>query len=295
LRSTSRFSAVGTNFTISDNPLTKASDYDAFTVVVPGVDPTTGAADLPLAGKGLTFLNANPSVASLVATNQDRLSKNYGKQSEVWQGFDLSASARPGRGTQVQGGFSAGKNVTDSCAVSQLVPEGNIQGISLTGAPNNLTGLVATPFCRQETPWLTQVKGFASYTIPKIDLLISTAFQSVTGPQLAATLVVPNATVQQSLARGLSGGAANITVNIMAPGSAYGDRLNQMDLRFGKIMKFAGGRRITPSVDVFNLFNGNAVLQQTSVYPTSSTQSPWGIPTRVQQGRLMKFTLAMYF
>jgi len=43
---------------------------------------------------------------------------------------------------------------------------------------------------------------------------------------------------------------------------------------------------------LYNLFNGNAVLQETSVYtPSTPTGEPWRTPTRVQQGRLLKFTV----
>jgi hypothetical protein len=197
----------------------------------------------------------------------------------------------------VQGGLSTGKNVADSCAVAAKVPELSIAGVSLTGAPSSTNGLTGTPFCRQETPWLTQVKGFTSYTIPKADVLISAAFQSVPGSQLNATLVVPNTTIQQTLGRLPTGGTAtgNTTLTILGPGSAYGDRLYQTDIRLGKVFRFQGGRRITPSVDLFNLFNGNAVLQQTTPYPTAAGQAQWGVPTRVQQGRLLKFTVSMNF
>jgi hypothetical protein len=105
---------------------------------------------------------------------------------------------------------------------------------------------------------------------------------------------VPNALVRPSLGRDLSGGDSTVTVNIVAPGSLYGDRLYQTDFRVGKIIRFGGSRRATASVDLYNLFNGNAVLTEQSSYSLTNTQL-WGTPQKVQQARLLKFTLSMNF
>ena len=64
----------------------------------------------------------------------------------------------------------------------------------------------------------------------------------------------------------LSGGAANVTVPIVAPGSVYGDRLNQTDFRVGKIVRFAGTRRVTASLDVYNLFNASSIQRVNGTY-----------------------------
>ena len=45
-------------------------------------------------------------------------------------------------------------------------------------------------------------------------------------------------------------------LNIVKPGVLYGDRLNAVDLRFGKILKY-GTTKTQVSLDVFNLFNSN--------------------------------------
>ena len=58
--------------------------------------------------------------------------------------------------------------------------------------------------------------------------------------------------------------------------------------RIGRTLKFAGTRRITGTVDLYNAFNGNAVLAQQSSYSLTNT-SLWATPLSVQQGRLLKF------
>jgi hypothetical protein len=54
-------------------------------------------------------------------------------------------------------------------------------------------------------------------------------------------------------------------VNLIDPNTVFGDRLNQLDLRFGKILKY-GRTRSTLSLDLYNVMNSSAVLQQSSAY-----------------------------
>ena len=89
------------------------------------------------------------------------------------------------------------------------------------------------PYCHAVTNWMgqTQIKMLGTYPIPKVKVTVAGTLQSVPGPVVAANYVVPNALIQPSLGRPLSGGAANVTVNLIAPGSLYGDRENELDLR----------------------------------------------------------------
>ena len=43
------------------------------------------------------------------------VSTHYGKQTEVYNGVDVTLNARFGRGAQFSGGLSTGQTVTDSC------------------------------------------------------------------------------------------------------------------------------------------------------------------------------------
>ena len=89
-----------------------------------------------------------------------------------------------------------------------------------------------------------------------------------------------------SLDRPLSGGTANVTVNLVEPGTMYGERMNQLDLRFAKILRFSM-RRASLNVDLYNALNGNAVIQQ------SNTFGNWQQPQGVLVGRSMKFSVAV--
>ena len=54
-------------------------------------------------------------------------------------------------------------------------------------------------------------------------------------------------------------------MNVVEPGTLYGDRINQVDFRVSKILRF-GGTRANVGVDLFNLFNTNAVYQYFQTY-----------------------------
>jgi hypothetical protein len=274
------------NFTVTDNRAVTAADYSAFSVVVPN------DSRLPLSGQSIGgFLNINPDKASIPQDQIVRFSKHYGDQYEYWHGVDAGMSARFPGGAVLQGGISSGKTVQDNCEILTKVPESGVvaQGGDTGAGLLTVPGPLANPFCHQETPFLTQFKLLGTYTIPRIDLNVSATFQSAPGPPLRAEYVVSNALVRPSLGRDLAGNAANVTVNIVAPGSLQGDRLNQTDLRVGKIVRLGANRRITANVDVFNVFNRSAVLIESSAY------SAWRTPNAIMTARMLKFTVQMSF
>jgi hypothetical protein len=273
------------NQTVSDNLKVAPTDYTPFSIVVPT------DSRLPNSGKTISgFLDPNFSVST---DNLVRFAKHYGGMKDYWQGYDISASWRIGGGALVQGGVSAGQQVVDNCKVWAQVPEANIQSVSLTGANGSGGGPLSGPYCRQEQPFLVQVKGLGTYTVPRVDVQLSGTFQTVPGQQLSANYAVPAADVI-GLGRPLQGNASNVTINLIEPGTKYDKRLYQMDFRVGKVLRFGGTRRATASVDLFNVFNGNPVLTSQTDYSLSNT-SLWLTPITVQQGRLLKFTLAMSF
>jgi len=193
---------------------------------------------------------------------------NYGAQFEHWNGADVSVNARLVRGLVLQGGFSTGRTFTDNCAIVAQLPE-----LIATSA----TAAVPQQFCRMTSPFLTQVKGYGAYSIPKVDIQVSGSFQSVPGPLVQATYNAPSALAAQTLGRPLAGGASNVQVNMLGSnalatalatataGVLYGDRMNQLDLRVGKLLKI-GQTRSVISLDIYNALNSNAVLTESNAY-----------------------------
>jgi hypothetical protein len=151
----------------------------------------------------------------------------------------------------------------DNCEVARKLPE-ILAGLPVLNDPNTGAQFPAQ-YCHQESPYLTQVKFLGSYMVPKIDVLISAALQSVPGPQVIGNFVATSASVAPSLGRPLAGNAANVTVNVVPPGGMYGDRRNQFDLRVGKVLRLAG-TQTKLNLDLNNLFNATAVLTENPSY-----------------------------
>jgi hypothetical protein len=123
------------------------------------------------------------------------------------------------------------------------------------------------------------------YPLPFAGIQASATFQSLPGPEITASRVYTNAEVLPSLGRNLAAGPnGTVTVPLIAPGTTYGGRMNQVDFRLSKIFRMSAGRRIQANIDLFNMFNASAVLAQNNNYGTS-----WLRPTNIIQGRLLKF------
>ena len=145
-------------------------------------------------------------------------------------------------------------------------------------------------YCHQQTNWMgqTQVKFVGAYLVPRVDVQVSGTLQSVPGPVILANYVVANALVQPSLGRPLSGNAANVTVNVVEPGTMYGERLNQLDFRFSKILKYAR-TRTSLNLDLYNALNANTVLTQNNSYAV------WQQPQTILLSRFAKISVQFDF
>jgi hypothetical protein len=249
------------NFTVTQNLATTAADYDPFSIVAPSDSRLPGGGGYVISG----LYNLNPSKVGQVSQYQT-LARKLGEQIEYWNGMDLTVDARLPSGTVLQGGVSTGRTTSDNCEVR--AKSGN--------DPSPL-------YCHSTTAFLTQVKILGSYLVPRVDVQLAATFQSTPGPQIIANRVYANTEVASSLGRNLSGGAQNVTINIVEPGTMYGDRANQLDLRFTKVLRF-GMRRTSINFDIYNSLNGNAVAVQNNNYAV------WQVPQRIMDGRLFKLS-----
>jgi hypothetical protein len=265
-------------FTLTDNLLTQPSDYTAYSITAP-LDPR-----LP-GGGGYTISGLYDVAPSLFGQVDEFItdSRGFGDWSQHFNGMDVTLNARTQGGLTIQGGTSFGQTVTDACDVRGHLPELSVTiGAGLQGSSVSQT----SPYCHVATGFLTQLRGLASYTIPKIVVQVSGVFQSKPGPQLSANYAVPASVIAQSLGRPPSGQVTNVTINLVEPGTLYGDRINQMDLRTAKILRF-GPTRTMIALDLYNAFNSSVVLTYNNAFVPGGT---WLQPNSILTGRLARIS-----
>jgi hypothetical protein len=276
------------NFFVTHNVLTTAADYDTYSLALPQ------HANLPGGGGTASFVAITQAAASRGAQNYMTSETDYGNaRTAYWQGADFTATARLASGLTVQGGTSTGRAVRNNCDVTRALPE--------------LLGTARVDSCDVTEKWATSFRGLASYTVPKIDVLVSASMRSLetspgggvatNGLSLAANYVVPNTVIAQSLGRLPANSLATgtTTVNLLNPGLLYAlDRINLVDLRFAKILRFAG-RRTDVGIDLYNLFNSNVTTSYQQTYEYRTDGAAWLTPTAIAAPRLARFHVTLNF
>ena len=257
------------NFSTTDNRSVSSSDYDSFSVIIPS------DSRLPNGGGGTldNVFNITQAAATRATDNFITLADRFGDRKQVTDSFSLNVTARPRFGLTMQGGFNYALTNADSCAIRNALPETD----------------AADPWCDVNTS-LLRVTALGSYTVPKIDVLLATTFRSEQGQQLAANYTTGPANT--TLGRPFGGVSQTITVNLIEPGSKYGDRANQLDLRIAKILRF-GRTRTNVGLDMFNIFNANPVLTYNQAF--SPTTQTWLRPNSVLQPRYVKISAQLNF
>jgi hypothetical protein len=277
---TGYFRRIYGNFNVVDNEALSASDFTQYSATIPTT--TTPGGTLPNAGGTINGL-FDPN--STQVRNVIKDAAVFGKQQSHWDGVDVTVDARLQNGLTLQGGVSTGKTMFDYCDIIDDVPESLnfVAQQTVTGNVAPAGSITPAGWCRQETPFLAQYKGSASYTLPWYGIRVAGTLQSIPGPQIAGANIYNNAnrTTSTTLARPFTTGQA--VVNVIEPGSMYGDRLNQIDLRLTKIVSVGRGR-IDFNVDFYNAFNSDAVILENGTFGPV-----WRLPLTVIQPRFVKF------
>jgi len=275
-------------FNVADNLALQPSDLTPFSVVAP-LDPLLpGGGGYVVSG----LYDVAPDKAGQVS-NLITAARNYGRWYQYSNGIDATLNLRA-RDVTVAGGTSTGQSVVDNCDVRAHLPE---LDTTVTGASPLDVGLATSmvsplsPYCHVAFGIQTQFRGLASYNVPAIGVQLSATFQSKPGAILVANYAVPNAAVAPSLGRDLSGNAPNVTVNLLAPGTRFGDRINELDVRMAKILRL-GRSRTTLAFDVYNALNSSAGLTYNSAFVPSA---PWPRPNTILTPRVFRITLETAF
>ena len=268
------------SFTITDNQARHPSQYDAWTINAPSDPRLPGGGGYPV-----TLYTPTAAAAAIPAQNYITWEQDFGPaRSSYWQGLDFTLNARIRQGLTLQFGTSTGRKIDDTCATVVKIDSPD---------PRD---------CRLTPPYQTTIRGLASYTIPKIDVLVSTAIRSQPPLPLAATWPVPNTVVVSILGRVPPGGTAGGTTNVTLLDNEhrlYADnRRTQIDMRVAKIFRF-GKTRLDLGVDAENLLNTNYTTAYAGTYQFSAGNAAlggtWNNPTAIYPPRYARLNITLGF
>ena len=242
------------NFLVTDNRAVSPADFTEFSITAPSDPRLPGGG-----GQSITSLyDVNPTQFGVVS-NLVTFASKFGRQIEVYNGLEVTVSARFRNGAVLTGGATLSKEVTDDCSVIAENPQ-LLRSDALT------TAALSVPVCRVSPPWSAgaQVRLAGLYPLPA-GVRLSATIQNV--PAVPTTASYVFGTAATSLGRPLSGGANSTrTVELIAPQSYYTEpRGTQIDVRVGRRFD-VGGARVEPQVNVFNVTNANDVLAMTTRY-----------------------------
>jgi hypothetical protein len=256
-RSLTQFTTSGV---VTDNLAVSAGDVGTFFLTAPSDPRLPGGGGYRIG----PLYDINPGVFGQVR-NLVRATKDVGDDTRVFNGVDVTFQVRNAKGVTFTGGTSTGKVENDFCDVRNAVPE----------------AYLLNPYCHQVSPWLTSFRGLASYTIPKVDLNVSSVWQDkpnigtdqITSLTATYTLTPADiASARSQLGRPLTN--ATPQVNLLAPGQVYGPRIREIDFAVKKYLPL-GGRRLMLGLDLYNLLNNNVTL---AFNPTFVATAPGATP-----------------
>ena len=277
-----------THFTTSDNLSLTAADFDSYSLTAPSDSRLPNGGGYPISG----FYNLTAAGFAKAPSNSITSADNFGGQRQMYNGVLINFSARAAQGLTVQGGVNTGRTVQDVCDVRAQIPE-------LTNALTSPTN----PNCRTDPGFITKVTGLASYTVPKIDVLVAATLRSDQGAPLRAIFNAPVGTpttpgsISAALGRQATGAGTTIAVDLVKPGDVWGDRVNELNLRFAKILRY-GRTRTHVGIDIFNVLNSDAVLTRNQTFQLPSATLPngsWLVPQSVLTPRFVKLSAQIDF
>ena len=250
------------NFRATDNVMVGPSDYAPYSVIAP-VDSRLGNASGATLG-GL--YDVNPDVFGLSSLRVTEMA-NFGKQTEVYNGVDVTMHARLREGWLIQGGFNTGQTVTDNCVVVDS-PQAERDG-----------------FCKVTLPFEGQTQFKVSGMAPlPWDSQVSWVYQNLAGIPIGATGFFQGTVIAPSLGRAPSAGLlSSFRIPMIEPNTMFEDRLSQLDVRLTKTFRI-GRVRVQGQFDVYNLFNANSILAINEFFTAS-----WLVPRAILAGRTFKF------
>ena len=280
--------------TVTDNLARTPDEYDSYVITVPSDPRLPGGGGYPV-----RVFVPTAAAAGEAARNYITFQSDFGpEQTNYWHGVDVTLNARTRWGLTFSGGTSTGRSVNDDCATAGVIDSPDLRD------------------CRDVDPFQTTFRGLTSYTIPKIDVLVSGTVRSQPQVERSASLNLPNTatssacapnpaactTVQGLLGRLPAGSNATGTTAIALTDNEHrlfsGERRTQVDMRFAKILRF-GSTRADIGVDLGNLLNTNyaTTWENTYQYSIGNTAQggTWDNPTAVYTPRFVRLNFTVAF
>jgi hypothetical protein len=93
------------------------------------------------------------------------------------------------------------------------------------------------------------------------------------------------------LGRPANQAGTTVPIDLIAPGEVWGDRVNELDFRIAKILRF-GRTRTNIGFDIYNVLNQAAILTYNQTFAPNGT---WLTPTSVLTPRFFKISAQIDF
>jgi len=230
-----------------DNPYTTALQL----AVDPGPDGFVGTGDDGTYG----FYQRISAANRTIITNDPTVVQRY-------SGLELTLVKRFTNRWQMLAGYTRSTNVIRDVSVDVspnflINMNGPITPDAAVGGSSRCSGCGAS---NADKP--NQFKLTGMYVLPFHDVIVSGNYSGVSGPA-----------VTRQISRALAIGGAQ-TINLAPLGNDRLDFQNRIDLRVGKVFKFAANRELETTLDLDNLTNTNWVWQVRSLTPATAFTDP---------------------
>ena len=266
------------------------TDWVSYTITAPADSRLPGGGNYPIT----VFLPNTSAATQNFLTRESRFGTDGKERDAFYDGVTFNVNARMRNGLFVSIGTQTGRRVDDRCNV-----------VTNFNNPNNANASLAGPNprdCRDSDPWETTVRGLGSYTIPKVDVLVSATVRSEASLQLTTNWQVPNTTIRTLLGGTLPPGllaTGNSTIDLTDSDHRIfaGNRRTQVDMRFAKVLKF-GRTKTDVGVDLWNLLNTNYATTYQGTYTTVAGQplgGTWSNPTAIYPPRFVRLNFTLNF
>jgi len=280
-------------YLVTNNEAIPASGYDSYCITAPKDSRLPGGGGNQICG----LYDVKPAFFGRV-DNLVTQASNFGGQTQVYNGVDLTLNGRFGQGAQFSGGLSTGRTVIDNCYINGNASLTAPAFLNVLAFPATSTVPRNSDFCHVSPTWSsgTQLKFLAVYPLPW-DIETAAIVQNSPGIPITASYVIPNAQVQSLLGRNLAAcppttAACTQTVRteLIPPNTMFEPRLTQVDLRVSRSFRMTGNARLRGSLDIYNIFNASSVLSMTPTYGPS-----WLNAAQVLSPRLLRIGAQLDF